>query len=252
MKKILSFVIVLSAVFCFAEDKIYYPEFEDAVSFYASFDTATADADISEGREKPMAVLGKLNFAEGIRGKALCCGADGANIRYLRKDNFSFNRPGTLLFFFKGIDWKNSEGSRILFSGIESGKGFFGMQIPGWPKHICPCSRELHVQFMYSQKVPNRTFTAKMPGGEAECGKWHMIAFSWAPGQLRVNMDNMPGKTYQINFDLTDDAFPYECFSVGYHMQRKFLLDEYTVYNRRLSDGELAEIFNKYMKNIQK
>ena len=122
MKKFLSFVIVLSAVFCFAEDKIYYPEFEDAVSFYASFDTATADADISEGREKPMAVLGKLNFAEGIRGKALCCGADGANIRYLRKDNFSFNRPGTLLFFFKGIDWKNSEGSRILFSGIESGK----------------------------------------------------------------------------------------------------------------------------------
>ena len=252
MKKILSFIIALFAALSFADDKIYYPEFEDAVSFYTSFDTATPDADISEGREKPITVIGKLNFADGIRGKALFCGKGGANIRYARKENLTFNRPGTLLFFFKGIDWKTTPGSRIFFTGIESGKGFLGLQVPGWPKNVCPCSRELHTQFLYSQKVPNKTFSTKMPGGEAECGKWHMIAFSWAPGQLRVNMDNLPGKTYQIDFDLTDDAFPYEAFSVGYSADRNFLLDEYTVYSRRLSDGELAEIFNKYMKNIKK
>ena len=251
MKKILSFIIALFAAFVFAGDKIYYPEFEDAVSFYTSFDTATPDADISEGIEKPKAVLGKLNFSNGIRGKALVCGKNGANIRYARKDNITFNRPGTLLFFFKGIDWKTTPGNRIFFTGIESGKGFFGLQVPGWPKNVCPCSRELHIMFMYSKKFKNKTFFAKMPGGEAECGKWHMIAFSWAPGQLRVNMDNLPGKTYQIDFDLTDDAFPYEHFSVGYAMDRQFLIDEYTVYNRRLSDGELAEIFNKYMKNTK-
>ena len=105
---------------------------------------------------------------------------------------------------------------------------------------------------MYSKKVPNKIFGTKQPGGEPECGKWHMIAFSWAPGQLRVNMDNLPGKTYQINFDLVDDAFPYEMFSVGSASDRNFLLDEYAIYNRRLSDGELAEIFNKYMKNVKK
>lgn len=252
MKNILLIVIACLSAAVFADDKIYYPEFEDSVSFYASFDTATADADISEGRERPMAVLGKLNFAEGVRGKALVCGGDGANVRYARKDNLTFNRPGTLLFFFKGIDWKTTPGARILFTGIESGKGFFGLQIPGWPKHICPCSRELHIMFAYSKKIPQKTFFAKLPGGEKECGKWHMIAFSWAPGQLRVNMDNLPGKTYQIDFDLTDDAFPYELFTVGYQVQRKFLMDEYTIYNRRLSDGEVAEIFNKYMKNVKK
>ena len=251
MKKIILLFIICFTAAIYAEEQIYYPEFEDSVSFYASFDASTADADISEGREKPASVLGKLNFEKGVRGKALVCGANGANIRYMRKDNFSFNRPGTLLFFFKGENWKNSTGSRILFTGIEASSGFFGMQIPGWPKHICPCSRELHINFMYSKKFPNKAYCAKLPGGEAECGKWHMIAFSWAPGQLRVNMDNLPGKTYQIDFDLSDDAFPYECFSVGYHMQRKFLLDEYTVYNRRLTDGELAEIFNKYMKNVK-
>lgn len=87
-----------------------------------------------------------------------------------------------------------------------------------------------------------------MPGGESGCGKWHMIAFSWAPGQLKVNMDNLAGKTFKIDFDLTDDAFPYEAFSVGYSADRNFLLDEYTIYNRRLSDGELAEIYNAFVK----
>lgn len=252
MKKFLLFAIVCFSAVLFAEDVIYYPEFENSVSFYASFDTATADADISEGRERPIAVLGKLNFADGIRGKALLCGKGGANVRYARKDNFTFQHPGTLLFFFKAINWKTTPGSRVFFTGIESAKGFFGLQIPGWPKEVCPCSRPLHTMFLYSKKIPGKTFSAKLPGGEAECGKWHMIAFSWAPGQLRVNMDNQPGKTYQINFDLTDDAFPYEVFSVGSQADRNFLLDEYTIYSRRLSDGEIAEIFNKYMRNVKK
>ncbi|MBR2508483.1 MAG: hypothetical protein IKB71_01925 [Lentisphaeria bacterium] len=251
MKKVLLFITCCIAAAVYGSDVIYYPEFEDSVSFYASFDAASPDADISEGREKPVNVVGKLKFADGIRGKALFCGKGGANVRYMRKDNFTFNRPGTLLFFIKGIDWKTTPGSRIFFTGFESGKGFFGLQIPGWPKQICPCSRELHVSFMYSKKFKNKTFFAQMPGGEAECGKWHMIAFSWAPGQLRVNMDNLPGKTYKVDFDLTDDAFPIQVFSVGYSSDRNFLLDEYTVYNRRLSDGELVEIFNKYMKNVK-
>ena len=74
MKKILSFAMVLFAALSFVDDKIYYPEFEDSVSFYSSFDTATPDADISEGRERPIALIGKLKFADGIRGKALFCG----------------------------------------------------------------------------------------------------------------------------------------------------------------------------------
>ena len=252
MKKLLLLAIIGFSAAAFAQEEIYYPEFESSVSFYASFDAGSADADISEGRERPMAVLGKLKFVDGLRGKALFCGKGGANVRYARKDNFTFQRPGTLLFFFKAIDWKTTPGSRVFFTGIESGKGFFGLQIPGWPKETCPCSRELHTMFMYSKKVPNKIFGTKQPGGEAECGKWHMIAFSWAPGQLRVNMDNLPGKTYQINFDLVDDAFPYEMFSIGSSSDRNFLLDEYAIYNRRLSDGELAEIFNKYMKNVKK
>lgn len=248
MKLLSIFTLSLITVFLAAKDVIYYPEFENSVSFYASFDTATPDADISEGEETPAQILGKLHFTKGIRGKALCCGKGGANLRYYRKDNITFNRPGTLLFFFKGIDWHTKKGARTFFTGIESNRGFFGLEIPGWPKTICPCSRNFHIAFTHNKKIKNKILFAKIPGGESQCGKWHMIAFSWAPGQLRINMDNLPGKTYQIDFELKDSHFPYELFSIGYQVHSNFLLDEYTIYNRRLSDGELLEIYNKYMK----
>ena len=117
MKKLLLLAIIGFSAAAFAQDEIYYPEYENSVSFYASFDAATADADISEGRERPMAVLGKLKFVDGLRGKALFCGKGGANVRYARKDNFTFHRPGTLLFFFKAIDWKTTPGSPASIAG---------------------------------------------------------------------------------------------------------------------------------------
>ena len=63
MKKVLLFMICCIAAAVYGSDVIYYPEFEDSVSFYASFDAASPDADISEGREKPVNVVGKLKFA---------------------------------------------------------------------------------------------------------------------------------------------------------------------------------------------
>ena len=186
-----------------------------------------------------------------VRGKALVCGANGAGLRYERKDNITFNRSGTLLFFFKAIDWKQSAGLRIFFGGIEAGNGFLGFQLPAKPIEICPCERFLNIAFRYNKKIPDKTFSVRMPGGEKECGKWHMIAFSWTSDQIRVNMDNLPGQSYRLDFTFRDELFAYGLFSVGHNLNRKYLLDEFTVYNRRLNDGELADIFNKYMKNIK-
>ena len=251
MKKSLLFLSLFVFASVYAEDVIYYPEYEDSVSFYASFDTETTVADICDGYKKPRSTAGKVQFADGVRGKALVCGANGAGLRYERKDNINFTRPGTLLFFFKGIDWETNKGLRIFFTGIEAGNGFLGFQTPARPIDVCPCNRFLNIAFMYNKKVPDKTFLAKMPGGTAECGKWHMIAFSWTHDQLRVNMDNLPGTVFRLDFTFNDELFKYGLFSVGHHLNRKYLLDEYTVYNRRLNDGELADIFNKYTKNIK-
>ena len=74
-----------------------------------------------------------------------------------------------------------------------------------------------------------------------------MLAFSWAPGQIRVNADNVPGKTYPLPFDVSESDFPNKTFSIGNSSDWPYLLDEFTIYNRRLSDAELLDIYNKTM-----
>ena len=248
MKKTTLFLMIAAVSMLEANEIIHYPEFEDSVSFYASFDRSTPAADMSFGEEKPHNVIGKLNFADGIRGKAMLCGPDGARVRYLRKNNITFDRPGTLVFFYKGIDWHVPKKQAVFFTAVESSKGFIGLQIPAWTPTTCPCKMPLHVMFLYGKRIPNKTISAPISDGKG-CDKWHMIAFSWSPGQLRVNADNRPGKTFNIPFDMTDADFPLDVFSIGSHLHWKYLLDEFTVYNRRLSDSEILQIYNKYMKD---
>lgn len=251
MKKTILFMMVSAAFVLAANDTVYYPEFEDSVSFYASFDREAPDADMSYGEEKPANKVGKLNFADGIRGKALVCGKDGARVRYLRNKNISFDRPGTLLFFYKGLDWHDTpQKQSVSFWGIEGNDGYIGLILPAWSAKPCPCKLPAHLMFLYGKKIPRRTFSAAISDGKG-CGKWHMLAFSWSPGQLRINADDRVGKTFKIPFDMTDADFPLSVFTIGGHIHWKYLMDEFTVYNRRLSDTELADIYKKYMKGLK-
>ncbi len=247
MKKItflLFFCLVLSA----GAEEINYPLFDDAVSFYLPFDRSNADAEISSGDFKPFLTLGKPVYSAGLRGKALVCGAEGGAFRYRMKKNLTFNRPGTLLFFFKGIDWEQHQWSRVFFTGIEASSGYWGLQMSYGPKNICPCQRNLSLATLYSKKVPDKNFSIIKPMTPKSCDKWHMIAFSWAPGQLRINFDDKPGKIFDISFEFSDEAFPAGGFSVGFSREWKYLIDEYTIYNRRLTQAEITEVYNTMIK----
>ena len=224
------------------------PKFEDDVSFYISFDDETPNADITEGKEKPMLILGKKEcvFGDGIRGKALLCGENGSKLRFIRKDNLNFDRPGTLVFFYKGAFKSRKSGPRVFFWGIESSKGYVGQQLANDPKTLCPCKRNLHTMFLYGKRIKNKTLFTKLSAGEPGCEKWHMIAFSWAPGQISVKFDQDTEKSYPVPFDLTEADFPDVTFSIGSNVHWEYYLDEFTVYRRRLSDAELSEIYKYY------
>ena len=224
------------------------PLFEKDVVFHISFDDETIEADITEGSEKPQSKFGKVAFADGISGKALRCGKGGAKVRYHRTEHLNFDRPGTIVFFYKGVGWKTfGKGSRVLFWAIESSVGYIGQHLANDPKTLCPCKRNLTTMYLYGKKIPNKSFFTNLPGGEAGCEKWHMLAFSWAPGQIRVNADDVPGKTYPLPFDVSESDFPNKTFSIGNSSDWPYLLDEFTIYNRRLSDAELLDIYNKTM-----
>lgn len=249
MKYILTILSALT-LFCgaMAQEPAPMPKFVDAVSFYISFDDSTVNADITEGREKPSVVLGKKVFGEGIRGKALLCGQNGGKIRYYRKDNLNFDQAGTIVFFYKGNFKTLKSGPRTFFWGIESQAGYIGQQLSNDPKTTCPCKRSLHTLFLFGKRIKDRTMPTALSGGEAGCEKWHMIAFSWAPGQLNIKYDNEPSKSYAIPFEMTEKDFPADNFSIGSNVHWEYYLDEFTIYNRRLSDAELSEIYQYYFK----
>ena len=249
MKKLLT-ILSIAAIVCgaTAQKSAPMPKFVDAVSFYISFDDETADADITEGRHKPMVVRGKKVFAEGIRGKAALCGQNGAQFRYYRKDNLNFDQAGTIVFFYKGAFKSLKSGPRTFFWGIESNSGYIGQHLANDPKTLCPCKRELHTMYLFGKRIKNRTFFTKLSGGEAGCEKWHMLAFSWAPGQISIKFDNEPSKNYPTSFEMTEADFPANNFSVGSCSHWEYYIDEFTIYSRRLSDVELSEIYEYYFK----
>ena len=52
--------------------------------------------------------------------------------------------------------------------------------------------------------------------------------------------------------DISSVAFPSEHFSIGADDHQNYLLDEFRIYSKKLSDAEVAEIWNNYSKEINK
>jgi hypothetical protein len=251
MKKIFTiFTVLACSGMLMAQKPAPMPKFEDAVSFYIPFDDETPNADITVGKEKPTRILGKKTcvFGQGVRGQALLCGQNGSRVRFSRMDNLDFSKPGTIVFFYKGAFKSLKSGPRVFFWGIESNRGYVGQQLANDPKKICPCKRDLHTLFLYGKRIKNKILETKLSGGEAGCEKWHMISFSWTPGQISIKYDNEPGKSYQVPFDMRNADFPADQFTIGNSAHWEYYLDEFTIYNRRLSDSELAEIYQCYFK----
>ena len=80
-----------------------------------------------------------------------------------------------------------------------------------------------------------------------------MVSFSWAPGLISVKYDAEQEKRYQVPFAVSEEDFPADHFSIGSDLHWEYFLDEFTVYDRRLSDSELTEIYEHYLgkKNNQ-
>jgi hypothetical protein len=250
MKKIFIITVLLFCGMIYAAETAPMPKFEDAVSFYISFDDATLNADISLGNEKPVSIIGnkKGTFIPGLRGKALLCGDKGTKVRFAHKKNLNFDKSGTVVFFYKGAFKNMQSGPRVFFWGIESNIGYVGLQLANDPHNVCPCKRDLHTMFLRGKRIKDKIYSTKLTAGEAGCEKWHMIAFSWAPGQLSIKYDNTAVKNYPVPFDMAEADFPANDFSVGSDIHWQYYIDEFTVYNRRLSDSELSEIYNHYIK----
>ena len=154
-----------------------FPLFSEDLSFYQGFEDSI-DADLSAGREKPVWKAGTPRFESGLRGRALFCGKGGAKLRYQRNDNLNFDRPGTIVFFYRPLNWETEKNlPRLFFWAIESGKGYIGLQGANDPKNICMCERGFHLMLLYGKRLPVKVYPTP-PTGKKGWSGWHMLGFS--------------------------------------------------------------------------
>ncbi|MBE6374851.1 MAG: hypothetical protein IKD23_01035 [Lentisphaeria bacterium] len=246
MKKLLLFAAVSGAAALTAAGNSVpaYPLCYKDVTFHVNFD-GTADAAMSQGRAKPIQTHGKVEFRDGLRGKALFCGQGGAMFLYMRNKNMDLTKPGTLLFFYKPLNWEKSKfkgGS--FFCGIQATKGALYFNVAHDPVNACPCRRPVTLNFFNGVKIPSQMYAYYPNFPQSDCEKWHMLAFSWEPGKLQISQDGRAWKEYPVAFTITAEDFPNPAICIGESSKWNYLLDEFTVYNRVLTSGEIAEIYN--------
>ena len=225
-----------------------FPLFSEDLSFYQGFEESV-EADLSLGRSTPVWKAGSVSFRDGLRGRALFCGRGGAKIRYRRKENLDFGRPGTIVFFYRGLNWEAEKNlPRLFFWAVESSRGYIGLQGANDPKHLCMCERGFQLMLLYGKRLPQKVY-AVPPTGKQGCGSWHMLAFSWAGAQLFVKWDDRPSKVYTNALPLMDEDFPEDSFSIGADTLWNYLLDDFMIYRRRISEEELNRLYHANLKS---
>ncbi len=223
-----------------------FPPFSGDLSFYHGFEDS-AVADLTLGSEKSILTLGKLRFEAGLHGKALFCGAGGAKLRFQRAGNLNFDSPGTIVFFYKPIEWEGDvekKFPRLFFWAIESNKGYIGLQGANDPKNICMCQRDFHLMLLFGARLPSKTYVFPRPG-EAGCKGWHMLACSWAGEQFFVKWDKLPAKAVSNGMAVQESDFPANSFSLGNNTHWRYLMDDFMIYKRRLTDDELNQLYDQ-------
>lgn len=224
------------------------PDASDDIIFYQDFESENMFAALSSGNPAPIVKFGKIKFGKGLRGNALFCGKNGAKIRYLLDNNMDFSNQGSVVFWFCPLEWKNSSGQpRVLFFGTEDSRGFIGVQTEG-PLNGAPLERELKIMLLYFKAISDAALSVKGPGQTGD-NQWHMIAFAWDKDKIYLSLDGQPYSIKKLSAPLDNKLFPGKTFSIGSNGQYNYLMDEFIVYRRILTEIEISKIYNTTKRN---
>lgn len=212
---------------------------------HVSFDKGTT-ADISDGRETPTDIRGKAELQPGHSGQALRSGQNGATILYECKDNLDFDHPGTLLLWIKANEaWHENPPPRIGLWGLGNNKGYIGLSINSMPKELCPCKRNLELSIFHSSKRRNVNYRIQPPALGKLCEGWHLVAIAWEKELIFLSIDGTPFASHRLQVPLSNEEFAHSTrFALG-SSQSDFLLDDFQIYGRKLTDTELQTIWNR-------
>lgn len=240
---------VMAAVPLILQGQFARPTAAEALAFELDFDRETLEAGVAAGNHKPVMTFGRASFRDGVSGKALFCGADGAKVRFRTAGNLDFDRSGSITFWFRPVDWNTAaHARRTMFFGTESNSGYFGIQIANDPKTKKPYDRDIHALIMFSKFLRDQTM-ARPPFIAAGDEDWHLLSLAWSGNRIFISRDGEPYAEQQVSGPVSKKAFPSEHFSVGADSEWNYLLDEFRIYSRKLTDREVNQVYQEHKKS---
>lgn len=249
--KILFFIIMVTTeCSAFEENKLSVAS--DAITFEQNFDSQTLLPEMSGGNAKPILVFGKQSYAKGVKGYSLRCGKGGAKIRYSSSQNIDFDRPGSLSFWFFTDNWRKGIGEpRIVFFATECSKGYIGLETENDPKNISPLERKILLRILYSPVIADCCLALPAIGIKGD-SMWHLLVFAWYGNSIYMSLDGVPFSSKVLANKISTKALPSTDFSVGVESFQNYLLDEFRIYSRKLSDAEVKTIWERGNMEINK
>ncbi len=180
-------------------------------------------------------------FAQGRVGQSFSFNGTNAYVSIPKSSTLDVGAQVTIEF------WMNADISTPIGSGIVGlvGSDFYGIEVGGSPLGV----------IMFMSVNGGATFPAT-PGVVFPAGEWHHIAGTYDGAKLQLYLDGQPaGNAVSVTGPISPmlaDSFVTigsedgrttcgDCIGTRYF---KGLIDEPTIYNRALSGGEIAAIYN--------
>jgi|GEM_PF-1262787 len=229
----------------------------DDVTFYVNFD-AGPNAALSTGAGAPFRSMGKVDYANGLSGKALRLG----HLFYKGAQNLDLAASGTLIYWVapeKAVKTPPPNGKEpgfiaTCFSGGKYTYSLFSGKMGGQPWKKAPLNS--YVQYAHHLKIKHvncLTRTNKFFNiSDWNPGDWKMFAVTWTPGKFSAsfNGEAMTHSTLKVPMTGTSDEI-----RLGFGKDAFFgqmLLDEVIILKKALSEQEIKEIYDLSVKQMKK
>jgi len=235
---------------------------EGGVTFYAGFEGAV-DATVFAGQAVGNTGGKPANFQEGLRGKALLAGDGGAFVEYSGVGNVT-TPEGSIEMWIKSLNWAiPCWGFHRFFvasgsdGGISDSKGQAAegtLMIYKYGHHVG------NLLAYVADAGSSAAITSGKPFGKWNAKVWNHVVMAWDKNEVRMYFNGeacrpdalpKPIAMKTTKFWIGDDpwasaasgASPQEFKATATSRNAKTLIDEVYLYNRALSDEEVAWAF---------
>ncbi len=215
----------------------------EGIIFRLDFENS-ADAVHAEGDSSPLEIVGNLKFKDGIRGRALVSGKDGAAVQYHSRKNFNMTQ-GSVAMWIKPIDWQGERDGRQLvrlFRQYEpsSSDGRIEIQAARWHQPWLRFS-------FYCQKYPGSGSAVLFYPGSRNWknGEWRHITGTWdAEGIFTLYVDGERIRELPLLKPLSKEHFRGEFFTVGNSdADEHTAISDFSIWARPLNPLEVRALY---------